>query len=76
MFIKQLKANLARMHKSFTIWFNGIVGIVIMVLPYAQANFPELQDYVDPALYKHAMGALIVGNLILRFKTNRALADK
>ena len=69
-------SNLSRAHKSITLWFNSIIGTLLMAIPFAQENFPALQQYISPDFYKHAMVALIVGNMILRFKTTRALADK
>ena len=69
-------ADLKRAHHSFTIWFNGLMGTAVVVLPALQDQLPQLQEYVPANLYHYAMGTLIVGNIILRFKTNSALADK
>lgn len=74
--LSKIKADLVRAHKSFTIWFNGIMGMAVVFLPLAQEQLPQLQDYLPASLYHYGMGALIVGNIILRFKTNGALADK
>ena len=74
--VMNLKSDLKRIHKSFVIWFNGLSAALITALPFAQDNFPQLQEYVSPAFYKHAMVAIIVGNIILRFKTNSSLRDK
>ncbi len=74
--LKKLKADLVKAHKSLTIWFNSIMGMVVVGLPMAQDSLPQLQDYVPAGLYHYLMGALVVGNIILRFKTTSALAAK
>ncbi len=73
--LAKLKADLSRAHRSWTIWFNGIGGIAAL-LPMAQDQFPQLQDYLPANLYHYAAGVLVVGNILLRFKTTKALADK
>jgi hypothetical protein len=72
----KFKANLLKAHKSLTIWFNGLVGMAVMALPFAQDNMPQLQDYLPADVYHYAMGAVIVGNILLRFKTTSSLAEK
>ena len=74
--MNKLKQRLANVHKSLTCWFNGLIGSAVVMLPMAQENLPQLQDYVDASMYKTAMGVLIVGNIILRFKTTTDLAHK
>ncbi len=73
---RKISADLSRAHKSFTIWFNGLMAIAVTALPMAQDNLPQLQDYFPANFYHYLMGALIVGNIALRFKTNGALAEK
>ena len=74
--LSKIKADAVRSHKSLTIWFNGVIGAAVVALPLAQDQLPQLQDYLPANLYHYGMGALIVGNIILRFKTNSALANK
>jgi hypothetical protein len=74
--MSKLKRRLANMHKSLTCLFNGFIGSAVLLLPVAQENLPQLQEYVDAGMYKTAMGVLIVGNIILRFKTTCDLAHK
>lgn len=74
--LRNIKADLARAHKSLTIWFNGAVGTVIVVLPEAQAAFPQIQEYLPADTYRTIMGVLVFGNLMLRFRTNKAMRDK
>lgn len=71
-----LKSKLKNLHKSATIWFNGAGVVVIMSLPQAQDSFPQLQGYIPEKFYHYGMGVLILGNILLRFKTNKALQDK
>ncbi len=70
------RADLARAHKSLTLWFNGIAGAAAMALPFAQEQLPQLQDYLSANFYHYLMGAVVAGNIVLRFKTRSALADK
>ncbi len=72
----KIMADAVKMHKSLTIWFNSVMGAAVVFLPMAQEQLPQLQDYMPANLYRYAMGALVVGNIILRFKTTTALAEK
>jgi hypothetical protein len=72
----RIKADLVRAHKSLTIWFNSVMGLAVVGLPMAQDSLPQLQEYLPAGLYHYLMGALVVGNIILRFKTTTALAAK
>jgi len=71
-----LKAKLQKVHKSATIWFNGIGTIVLSGLPLVQDQFPQLQGYIPEKFYHYGMGVLIIGNILLRFKTNKPLEQK
>lgn len=62
--------------KSWTIWFNAFASAILLGLPSAQDAFPQIQSYLPANVYKYAMGALILGNILLRFKTNKSLSDK
>ncbi len=73
---EKLRADAANAHKSLTIWFNGVMGVAVVGLPMVQEQMPLLQDYLPANLYHYAMGMLIVGNIILRFRTTTALAEK
>lgn len=69
-------ADIKKAHKSLTIWFNSVMGMVVVGLPMAQDSLPQLQDYLPAGFYHYLMGILILGNIILRFKTTSALAAK
>lgn len=69
-----LKAKLANLHKSLTIWFNGLAAAALGILPMLQDSLPSLQQYVPDI--KWGAAAIIVGNVLLRFKTTKGLQDK
>ena len=62
--------------RSLTIWFNGIMASVVVLLPVAQDQFPQMQSYIPANIYHYGMGALVVGNIMLRFRTSMSLSDK
>lgn len=70
------RADIAKAHKSLTLWFNSILGAAIVLLPMVQAQLPQLQGALPDNLYKYAAFLLAVGNGLLRFKTDRALREK
>lgn len=77
--MKKLKGAL----RSVTIRFNmalatiaGMVEIAIQNMPFIQTNLPQFVDYLSPETFKILTGVLLVGNMILRFKTTTCLSDK
>ncbi len=62
--------------KSLTIWFNGVAASIIVGWPYLADSLPQLVDYLTPEAYKSLMGIVILGNILLRFKTNKPLDQK
>lgn len=62
--------------RSWTIHFNFWTAVIIECLPMAKDSFPELQPYIPANLFQYGMAALIVGNLVLRFKTTSCLSCK
>lgn len=62
--------------KSATIWFNSVFASVVLALPLLQDTFTQLQPYLPDNIYKVLAVVVIVGNLLLRFKTVSDLADK
>ena len=71
-----LVAKIKGAGKSLTLWFNSIMGSAVVMLPPAQESFPQLADYIPSNWYHLSMGALIVGNMVLRFKTATGLENK
>jgi hypothetical protein len=74
--LKTLLLKLKRAHKSLTIWFNAIVGTLILSLPELLAYAPQLKEYLPDDIYKKAMFLLVFGNFLLRIRTSKDLADK
>ncbi len=62
--------------RSWTIWFNGVAAIAWAGLPSLQEAFPQLQSYLPAKGYQYAMGLIIVGNILMRFRTKTSLAAK
>lgn len=63
--------------KSFTIWFNGLMLAVVPFIDQAKELVPQLENYIDEHIFKQLMLWLIVGgNVLLRFKTSKDLAEK
>lgn len=62
--------------KSWTIWFNSVVAAASLALPMLQDSFPQLQPYISANAFKYGMTLLIVGNILLRFKTTVSLSQK
>ena len=71
-----IKSVVRGVYKSWTIWFNSIMGTLVIALPYLQTEMPQLETYLPPDAYKTGMGILVAVNIMLRFKTNSALGDK
>ncbi len=62
-------AKLKNSWKSFTNWFNG-TGIVVLQILVTEPGLIDFLTVHDLALI------LLVGNIVLRFKTSTSLADK
>lgn len=74
--LRKLLARLRGAKRSLTIWFNGIAGALVLVLPVAQEVFPQMSGYIPQDTYRLLMGLIIAANILLRFKTTVDLADK
>ena len=79
-----LIADLKRIHKSWTMLFNGLssgISAFILLLPIDQAIaiMPQLEPYIASDTFRTAMQVLIIVNginMALRMKTTKALRDK
>lgn len=67
--MQKLKNQIKQAYKSWTIWFNA-TGIAILTAALAE---PLVLEYLDE---KGFMVVILIGNTILRFKTNKGLEDK
>lgn len=65
-----------KLWQSWTIWFNGALAAIAMGLPYAMDQLPMLQAVVPASIYEWLLRIVVVGNFILRLKTNTGIALK
>lgn len=66
---RKFKNRLNKCIHSMTIWFNT-TGAAILTATLFEPKFVEYMDTHNLSM------VLIIGNIILRFKTNKDLADK
>jgi hypothetical protein len=74
--LASIKDKLRGAKRSLTVWFNTVLGTVVLALPIATDTLPQLQAYLPPGVYRYLALALIVGNMALRFKTSLPLEHK
>lgn len=74
--IDKLYLKLRGAWRSLTMWFNGAIAVTAAMLPTAIDQLPLLKAYVPHNLYAWAFVAAVVGNILLRCKTNSALENK
>jgi len=67
--LNKIKEQLKQAWKSWTIWFN-VTGIVLLELVLSDAL---VLDYLTD---KDLVVVILVGNMILRFKTGKGLEQK
>lgn len=77
----KIKEKAKKSWKSFTIWFNGIMLSIVpfaeWIVSFANDTLPMIQDYIGYQSFKTGMIVIVVvGNIILRFKTSQSLAEK
>lgn len=69
-------AKVRGLKRSATIWFNATIATIVTAWPFAIDSFPQVKGYIPDNLYSTAWVALVVGNIMFRFKTTKDLADK
>lgn len=78
--MKQIFSNIWKdflnSYKSVTIWVNGAAITILSFAPLMQETFPQMKEYLTADAYKAAMGAIILLNIVLRFKTSKPLRGK
>lgn len=72
----QLKAKLRGAWRSWTIWFNGLLLAVMPFIDNLKDAIPQLESYLDAAIYKNVMLAVVAVNIALRMKTSKPLQEK
>ncbi len=73
---ESFKAKAVNCHRSLTIWFNSIIGALIVGLPQLQDSLPQLQGYIPEDAYRQLTTLVLIGNMLLRFRTNKPLEEK
>lgn len=71
-----LKRKIKGAWRSLTVMVNAFALALIPVVQYASDHLVEFNELVGPDCYKHLALALLVLNIVLRFKTNSGLEDK
>lgn len=74
-----MKLIIERIKKSWlslTMWFNGLMLMVVTYLPEITASVPEFKGLVGDGVYKWLLLLSAIGNIILRVKTTQDLASK
>jgi len=62
--------------RSFVVWFNGVLLAAFPVFQSAHDYLPELQQYLPSDVYKWVGLAVVMVNIMLRFKTDKPLEEK
>lgn len=62
--------------KSWTMHFNVWLASFVVFLPEIKASLPELAAYLPPDVYKYIALVVVIGNVMLRIKTTKALTER
>lgn len=66
--------------KSLTIWVNGVFVALVSnaetVMSALRENLPTVSQWLNADMLKYSALFIIGVNVLLRFKTNKSLADK
>ena len=73
---ESLKSKLKGAWKSATIWFNTFALALIPLFDALQVALPMMREYGDGRFFAVFAMIVIVGNILLRFKTDSDLRDK
>lgn len=74
--MEKLKAKLLGCFKSLTIWFNGLLLAALPAADYLKASLPDIQQYINVDTFKTIGAAVVIVNILLRFRTKTALENK
>ena len=74
--MNKIKLSIIGAWKSWTIWFNSALGMFIVALPDIQNSLPQIAQYIPPNIYSYLSVAAVIGNIMLRAKTNKSLSDR
>lgn len=62
--------------KSWTMHFNVWLAGFVVFLPEIKANLPEMSAYLPENVYKYIALIVVIGNVMLRIKTTKALIER
>ena len=65
-----------RCKKSLTIKFNGLMLVAFQLAPLVSESLPVVREFLTPDIYKWLFLTVVAVNILLRFKTDKALRDK
>jgi hypothetical protein len=71
-FVEKLRGAI----RSYVVWFNGVLGLVLASWPMLADSLPQLQPYLPERAFRNIAIAVLVVNILLRFKTGKPLQDK
>lgn len=74
--MKNMKAKLKKFHKSLTMWFNSILLAALPAIEYANSQLPQVKQFLGDKIYMAVGISALIGNMLLRLKTTKDLADK
>jgi hypothetical protein len=76
--IALIKERLKGAWKSITIWVNGILAGLVVMWPDIQAALAntDFEPYVGAVAARWVMLAIVVLNIIIRFRTTKGLEQK
>lgn len=75
-FIAALIARLRRAHRSAVIAFNAAAGLVLYNLQTVVDVLTGAQSMLSPEDYRRVAWVIVGINIVLRFKTSKALSEK
>lgn len=56
--------------------FNAWMATFVVFLPEIKASLPEMSAYLPDNVYKYIALIVVMGNVILRIKTTKALIER
>lgn len=74
--LDKLLSKLQGCYKSVVIWFNGLALSLLSLFEMFHDSMSELMPFLSANMYKTVGLAIIIGNIVLRFKTSKPLQDK
>lgn len=74
--METIKLKLAGALRSFTVWFNTVLLVLLPIVEIAKETLPELEEFLTPGVYRTIGLVVVVANILLRFRTTQPLEMK